>query len=195
MDIVNQEKERYLNNFKNLKSGYISFYGTEVQNIQSGWVENGNFKSIRTLDLTSNPGILLTRDRYIAANRKFTSSGGTIQRVYLIDKVRLNDDIFCKNLKAAVELQKDMGVNIGLQFLDNLIPREKQDFILYDNFASLVEEKQANSDYSFGKSTAYFSKDRIEEYVQMFNDIWNGKNIGINAVDNLEKTLKLIKQQ
>lgn len=185
--IIDQEKEKYVNNFKNLKSGHISFYGTEVLRVQSGWLESGNFKSIRTLDLTSDPGILLTRHNYIEANRKFIEHGGSIKRIYLINKSQLNDSVFYNNLIVAIRLQKKLGVQLGLRYLEELDPRQKQDFILYDDFASFVEEKQANSDYSFGKSTAYFSKDKIKEYEAIFSDVWNGQALQLDANECLDK--------
>lgn len=188
LKIINKEKQKYITNFANLKSGYISFYGTEVLNVQSGWLEEGNYKLIQTLDLTIDPSILLTRHRYNKANQEFIAKGGIIKRVYLVPKSRLEKDVFFKeNLINAVNLQRKIGVTIGLQFIDDLEPDEKQDFILYDNFAVLIEEKQANSDYTFGKSTAYFEKGKIKLYNNLFNKVWEGKSLKYNSIEQLNK--------
>jgi len=190
LEIVHHEKEKYLDNFINLKSGYISFFGTEILNIQSGWLESGKFKTIRTLDLTVDPSIILTRHRYIKANKEFiNSNGGIIKRIFLIKKSDIENIVFLNNLLLAIKLQKDMGVLLGIQSLDELIPEEKQDFILYDDFSVLIEEKQANSDYSFGKSTAYFDKNKIKKYEELFENIWNGKNQKNTALENLNNLL------
>lgn len=173
LDVVNQTNRRYLDNFADLKSGFISFYGTEVLNVQSGWLESGRFKRIRTLDLTSNPGLLLTRDRYLRANKTFISNpANSIERVFLIERRRLADETFRQSLQTVALMQTDMGIGIDIQFLEDLSDEQKQDFILYDDFSVLVEEKQANSDYSFGKSTAYFSRKRIKAYEEIFNAVW-----------------------
>lgn len=190
LNLINSQKDKYISNFASLRSGHISFYGTEVLAIQSGWLQFGNFKKIRTLDITSDPGILLTRYKYIETNKDFIRNNGTIQRVYLIEKSRLTDDLFRKNLKSNIELQREIGVMIGIYYIDDLMPNQKQDFILYDDYSVLVEERQANSDYSFAKSTAYFSKMKINEYEQLFNQIWDDKRKpAIEVLNELMKSL------
>lgn len=176
LNLIQEQKLSYENNFSSLRAGHISFYGTEVEKVQSDWMRNGKFKRIRTLDLTSNPALLLTRSNYIKSNKDFIRNNGIIERVYLISKENLNDDIFRDNLKSAVEVQNSIGVNIGLFYIEDLSPNEMQDFILYDDYAVLVEEKQANSDYSFGKSSAYFNSSKILEYEKIFNEVWRGKS-------------------
>ncbi|MCD4696857.1 MAG: hypothetical protein K8S16_11525 [Bacteroidales bacterium] len=191
LNIVHEEKKKYIDNFINLKAGYISFHGSEVLNVQSGWLESNLFKTIKTLDLTTDPSILLTRYRYIKANKGFINKrGGIIKRVFIISKLKLDDTIFINNLVMAINLQKEIGVSLGLQFLEDLNPNEKQDFILYDDFSVLVEEKQANSDYTFGKSTAYFNKQKIEQYSQLFENVWTGNQLTYSAVENLSKTIE-----
>lgn len=175
LDVVHQTNRRYLDNFADLKSGFISFYGTEVLNVQSGWLESGRFRCIRTLDLTTNPALLLTRDRYLRANKTFAATrGNSIERVFLIERSRLRDEAFRESLQTVALMQIEMGVSLDIQFLEDLSDVQKQDFILYDDFSVLVEEKQANSDYSFGKSTAYFSRDRVRAYEKIFETVWKG---------------------
>lgn len=175
LDVVHQTNRRYLDNFADLKSGFISFYGTEVLNVQSGWLESGRFRRIRTLDLTTNPGLLLTRDRYLRANKTFAATrGNSIERVFLIERSRLADPSFRESLQTVALMQIDMGIAVDIQFLEDLADVQKQDFILYDDFSVLVEEKQANSDYSFGKSTAYFGRERIRAYEKIFETVWKG---------------------
>lgn len=186
LSLIQAQKQKFESNFRSLKSGHISFYGTEVQKIQSDWLENGQFKRIRTLDLTSNPGLLLTRDKYIKSNKELIRNNGVIERVFLISRANLKDDIFRNNLKSAIDIQKRIGVNIGMFYLEDLEPNQKQDFILYDDFAVLVEEKQANSDYSFGKSSAYFNSNKINEYEGIFNQVWKGKSKSPQEILNKE---------
>lgn len=194
LDLIYSQKKKYLTNFFNLKSGFISFYGTEVNVVQGGWLESGKFKTIRTLDLTTDPRLLLKREKYIQINKNYIKKqNGIIKRVYLIHKDNLKDNTFAKNLKLAINLQKEIGVMIGLQFLEDLTPEEKQDFILYDMFTVLVEEKQANLDYSFGKSSAYFLKEKVMYYENIFENVWNGLSTGVNAIDQLNRVLKKIK--
>lgn len=101
-------------------------------------------------------------------------SGEANKRVYLIDRERLKDAGFREPLVAAIKLQTEIGVSVGVQFISELKSEQKQDFILYDDFVVLVEEKQANSDYSFGKSTAYFSKNKLDYYSDLFDSVWSG---------------------
>lgn len=190
LQLINAERTKYVSNFTSLKSGHISFYGTEVLAIQAGWLQFGNFKKIRTLDITSDPGLLLTRYKYIEANREFVRNNGIIQRVFLIERGRLKDDVFKVNLKANVELQREIGVILGLYFIDDLKPAQKQDFIIYDDYSVLVEERQANSDYSFGKSTAYFNKSKVDEYEVIFNEVWDDRRRP--AIQILNEVLKSI---
>ncbi|PIQ48362.1 MAG: hypothetical protein COW03_11025 [Cytophagales bacterium CG12_big_fil_rev_8_21_14_0_65_40_12] len=190
LEVIEKEKRKFSDNFNDLKSGFISFYGTEVQNAQSGWLESDKFNSIRTLDLTSNPGLLLNRERYNDANRSFVDRGGTIKRVFMIERKRLENIDFKNNLIKVIQLQISLGVNIGLMFLNELALNEKQDFILYDSFVAFVEERQANSDYTFGKSTAYFSKIKIQFYEELFERVWAGQGYSKNPRQNVKELLK-----
>lgn len=187
LKLITEQKQKFENSFSSLRTGHISFYGTEVQNLQTSWLIEGNFKKIRTLDLTTDPGLLLTRGQYLKANRQFINSGGIIERVFIISKGMLDDPDFKSNLKSAIDLQKNMGVSIGLSFIEELSTDQKQDFILYDDYAVLVEEKQANSDYSFGKSSAYFNQSKIKEYEAIFDQVW--KKNGVSPVENLNAFL------
>jgi len=173
LDVVYQANRRYIDNFTDLKSGFISFYGTEVLNVQSGWLESGRFSRIRTLDLTTNPALLLTRERYLQANKTFISKqGNSIERVFVVERGRLRDEAFRCSLQQVVSMQIEWGISVDVRLLDSLADCHQQDFILYDDFSVLVEERQANSDYSFGKSTAYFGKEKIEAYEEIFKKVW-----------------------
>lgn len=186
LEVINHEKGRYLNNFKSIKTGHISYYGTEVLNTQSGWLESGNFSEINTLDLTGNPALLLTRKRYNKANEDFIRKGGNIRRVYMISKERLKDMDFVNSLLDLIEYQSQTGIHLGLQYIEDLTAEQRQDFILYDEFSVLIEESQANNDYSFGKSTAYFHPEKIKEFKRIFWNVWDGSNMHYNAPMNLK---------
>jgi len=183
ISVVHEEQQRYLRNFQTLQKGYISFYGTEVQSVQAGWVESGDFKSIDTLDITTRPDRLLQRQRYNAANKEFISNGGSIRRIYMARNSDLANKVFKKNLVELYTLQMDIGVKIGFVILDDLPQHYRKDFILYDDSIVLVEDQQASSDYTLGRSTAYFGEDELKQHRNDFDAMWSGKITGLKPTD------------
>jgi hypothetical protein len=106
-----------------------------------------------------------------------------VRRVYIVERARLNHHGFFGTLTTLVNKQRDMGVEVGLQILDSLPESCRQDFILFNQTVVLVEERQANSDYTLAKSTAYFRRDAIRKYKELFDTVWKGRASGTNPVD------------
>jgi hypothetical protein len=183
------EQKRYLENFGSLRQGHLSFHGSEVQQLQSTLVESGRFKQIDTLDVTSAPDLLLLRRRYIDANTAFIQGGGTIRRVYMIEAKKQHDHAFMRDLKELVALQRSIGVTLGLVIIDDLEPALRKDFILFDDAIVLVEERQANLDYSLGRSTAYFSRTDVAQYRSQFDRVWTVPIGGCTPPQRLEKII------
>ncbi|WP_411818087.1 hypothetical protein [Hyphococcus sp. DH-69] len=189
ISVVQEEQEKYLQNFQSLQKGYISFYGTEVQSVQSGWVESGDFKSIDTLDMTTNPKRLLERHRYNAANERFIKNGGRIRRVYMVRADDFANEEFLAPLRELYKQQINIGVEIGLLMLDDLPQRLRKDFILYDDAIVLVEDQQASADYKLGRSTAYFSSEAITQHRRDFDSVWQGQVTGRLPADTARELL------
>jgi len=179
ISVAHDQQKLYLRNFRSLQSGWISFYGTEVQSVQAGWVESGEFRTIDTLDLTTNPSRLLERQRYNAANRAFIAKGGAIRRVYMVRRADLARKRFREDLARLRTMQHEMGVSLGLVLLDDLRQEYRKDFILYDDAIVLVEDQQASSDYTLGRSTAYFGHEAIAQHRADFDAVWSGKITGV----------------
>ncbi len=178
ISVICDEQKRYLQNFQSLQRGYISFYGTEVQSVQAGWVESETFSTIDTLDLTVRPDRLLKRQRYNAANSEFINKGGHIRRVYMVRASDFENPTFRKDITDLYCMQKNIGVDIGLVFIDELQLHYRKDFIIYDNSIVLVEDQQASSDYTLGRSTAYFGVEDIMLHRGIFNAVWSGQETG-----------------
>lgn len=190
IDTIRQQQTRYLEAFESMKSGHISFYGEEVQIVQSGWVEAGKFSTIDTLDLTVSPIRLLTRARYNDANRRFIKDqGGKIRRVYILDRATLENPDEAEAFKKLCDLQSEIGVEIGMIWVDQIPVPMRRDFIIYDDEIVLLEERQANFEYTLGKSTAYFSPKQIKLYRTQFDEVWSGKVTGVTPPKALQAYL------
>lgn len=201
LKIIKEKKDTYIKSFNELRRGSITFYGTEVSEVQSGWLESDDFKEITTLDLTTNPGIFKNRERYNKANENFIKKDGVIKRVYMILRKELNNESFSQNLYEAIKFQKDIGVKIGIQYLDCLPQEYIQDFIMYDKNIVLLENKQADKHYSLASSTAYFDKEKILNFEKIFIEVWNGKHsnkkpteLAFEYIVNHEKKKQDLKQ-
>lgn len=181
------EQNRYLENFGSLRQGRLSFHGSDVQQLQSSLVESGRFQHIDTLDITTAPDRLLLRRRYLDANASFIDRGCKIRRVYMIEAKKQHDSSFMKSLKELVAYQRAIGVNLGLIIIEDIEPALRKDFILFDNAIVLVEEHQANLDYSLGRSTAYFTRTDVLHYRAHFERVWTAPIGGCTPAQHLEK--------
>ncbi|PHQ55288.1 MAG: hypothetical protein COA30_07145 [Sulfurimonas sp.] len=158
-----------------LNDGYLSLYGEDVLNFQVDLVKytlKADDRTIRTLDLTSNPALWLTRLNYLNINKKFIESGGTILRVLIIDEEKFSDENFAVDLMQLVNKFEDIGVMVGMQFESFLTQNEIQDFISYSDFSVLVEGKQADKNYKKASSTAFFKESKVTSYRNLFQEVW-----------------------
>ncbi len=179
LDTLNNQQRRYLESFDMLRSGSVSFYGEEVKIIQSGWVESGEFHCIHTLDITTSPRLLMRRKRYLQANKGFLATEGReIRRVFMLQTATLDENEERAALNELITMQAGFGVQVGVLLIEELPVDLRRDFILYDDKIVLVEERQANLEYTLGKSTAYFSKGIIERYRATFERVWSGEITG-----------------
>ena len=191
LDTINNQQRRYLESFDMLRTGSVSFYGEEVKIIQSGWVESGEFNTIHTLDITTSPKLLLRRKRYLQANKGFLAKEGReIRRVFMLEAATVEDPEERAALKELMTMQAGFGVQVGLLLIEDLPIDLRRDFILYDDKIALVEERQANVEYTLGKSTAYFSKDIIARYRATFERVWSGEITGTRPDERARKFLE-----
>lgn len=189
--VAREQQRKYLRVFNSLQEGRVSFFGTEVQIVQAGWVESGQFQRIDTLDMTMRPDRLLARHRYNAANKDFIAAGGRIRRCYMVRDRDLKDATFRSDLAQLCAQQRDIGVEIGLLVIDMLPEHLRKDFILYDDSVVLIEDQQASSDYALGRSTAYFGQTDINAYREEFDDVWTGRATGTPPADQVDALLGL----
>jgi hypothetical protein len=187
LDAFDTEQRKYLRNFETLRQGYVTYYGTDVQQLQSKLVESGLFKRIDTLDITTSPSLLLLRKRYLEANGAYIEKGGIVRRVYMIEEPKQRDAQFMADLGRLVTLQRAMGVALGLVLIEDLEPSLRKDFILFDDALALVEDRQANLDYTLAQSTAYFDRTSLSRYREHFNSVWDRPIRGWTPSERLEK--------
>jgi len=190
-----KEKELFIRKIDELRSGHMRVLGEDVRRTQVGFMAEiaklpENERTIQTVDLTTSPELWLSdsRKRYFTQNRQFVrEQGGKVERILLIDEEKLNEQAFRDSLDRLIAAFEEIPVYLGLEFKALLEPRQLQDFIVYGNFAILVEEKQADSEYKLASSMAHFRGNDIREYKSLFGELWLGKNtsIALSAVEIL----------
>lgn len=107
----------------------------------------------------------------------------------MIEAKKQHDHAFMRDLKELVALQRSIGVTLGLVIIDDLEPALRKDFILFDDAIVLVEERQANLDYSLGRSTAYFARTDVARYRVQFDHVWTAPMGGCTPAQRLEKII------
>jgi len=146
-------------------------------------------KTIKTVDLTTNPALWLTRKEYIKKNKKFIEDDGKIFRILVVDTKKFNETNFSNNLIELCKVFLDTGINLKLCSLEKLTSEEAEDFIIYDSFAVLIEDKQADEEYKIASSTLYFDKTTFESVNKKFEMV-NKKSVLINSIEKCEKIIK-----
>lgn len=175
--VVHNELEDYfLQHLRELADGYIRFTAAEIPGAylllyRALTSSNVHPKCVLATDLTKNPGILLTRHEYLAANRRLIDAHGSICRVFICQLDDLADKVFASDLLELVRRHKKIGVSCGLAIREHLRPQQAVDFIVFGNGAVIVEEEQADSAYTSGRSTIYFK--RVDTWSSTFNDLWD----------------------
>lgn len=180
---VSDLQKRYERTFHLLQRGELELYSSEVQIAQSKWVESRRFSTIDATDVTTNPQLLSTRTRYWSANKAFIANGGKIRRIFIIESQRQQDAQFMAALKAIMLEQASIGIEIGGQVVEQIPHDMRKDYIIYGSSLVLVEDAQANSDYSLGRSTAHFTGSAVLQYREMFDALWTGVASGTPATD------------
>ncbi len=132
--------------------------------------DNGASKRVLATDLTKNPELLLTRREYLAANRRLIESGGSVDRVFICTLDDLATESFSRDILSLIEKHRSIGVNVGLAVRDFLPAILALDYVVFGNAAAIVEEEQANSEYTTGRSTLYFK--RVDKWARLFGDLW-----------------------
>jgi len=158
-----------------LKKGYIRLLGKEVKDTQLSLIDyilKTQKREILTLDLTTNPSLWLTRKEYLEKNREFIEKDGIIKRILIIDENDLKSEKFKNDLIKLGELFLQYDIKLKISFLNNLNEDEIEDFIIYDTFAILVENKQASKDYKIASSTLFFDKNNYKRYKNIFSNVY-----------------------
>jgi hypothetical protein len=181
LDAAVENHSRYMEIFRSLEKGERSYYGTEVQMVQSAWIESRRFQSVDAFDITTSPELLSKRVRYWNANKAFVAAGGRIRRVLMIEENRVRDPQFMNLLRELIGQQIAFGISVGGQILEHLPVNMRRDFIIYGSSVVLVEDRQASADYSLGRSTAYFTAEAIRLHQEIFEAVWSGRASGIQA--------------
>jgi len=176
-----------------LQKGYIKLYGKEVKDVQVSLIDylyefDSNDRVIKTVDLTTNPELWLTRKEYMEKNRLLIENGGKIFRILVIDVKNLKYNNFKENLIKLCKKFLEIGVNLRICDLRNLSSEEAEDFIIYDTFAVLVENKQADEEYKLASSTLYFDKTTFDAFNKKFESVYNKSKL-INNETELKKII------
>jgi hypothetical protein len=187
LDAFDAEQKRYLCNFETLRHGYVVYFGTDVQQLQCKLVESCRFKNIDTLDITTSPSLLLLRKRYLEANTAYVRQGGVVRRVFMIEESKQSDPQFMSDLSRLIVLERSMGITVGLVLINDLEPSLRRDFILFDDALVLVEDRQANLDYTLAQSTAYFDKVSLSRFREHFKFVWDRPIGGLTPSERLDR--------
>jgi len=189
---LEDRKSLFSQKINQLKKGYIKLYGKEVKDVQVSLIDYLNEvknKTIKTVDLTINPALWLTRKEYIKKNKKFIENDGKIYRILVVEVKKFNEENFQKNLIELCKMFLDIGINLKLCNLEKLTSEEIEDFIMYDSFAILIEDKQADEEYKVASSTLYFDKTTFESLNKKFEMV-NKKSVLINSIEKCEEIIK-----
>ncbi len=191
---LEDRKKLFSSKLSQLQKGYIRLYGKEVKEVQVSLIDYleepyVDSKIIRTVDLTINPALWLTREEYIKKNKHFIENGGRIYRILAIDFKKLQDRDFKNSLIKLCSEFLEIDVNLKLCNIEELSSEEKEDFIIYDTFAVLVENKQADKEYKIASSTLFFDKENFNRYYKLFESV-NKKSKIINSIETCEKLVR-----
>ena len=158
-----------------LTEGTVAIFSSEVERLELDlftYMRAGGLTKIVAVDLTTNPGVLLTRNRRRAERRRFIGDGGRIQRLFVVSREAMLRPDFAHDARQLLQQEAADGVDVGLVFLEQLRGQQAQDYILYDAFAAVVESVQADCVYSLGVSTIHFRKRDVELFSSLFAEVW-----------------------
>lgn len=175
-DLVRAHLERELiSDYSEIADGHLRVYASEVPRLSVLLVNTltdaaSQPQRILAADLTTNPQLLSQRREYLAANRRFTESGGTINRLYIVYRNDLLKQDFAAALLELIGRHRDIGVTCGLAVRDRLRADEAVDYVVFSGAAVLVEEEQGDADYARGRSSVYFKS--VDRWRSRFETVW-----------------------
>jgi hypothetical protein len=175
-DLVRSELEReLLSDYGEIADGHLRVYASGVPRLSVLLVKTliearSEPQRILAADLTTNPTLLAQRREYIAANRRFTESGGRIDRLFIVYRDDLVTQEFARSLLELIGQHRDLGVTCGLAVRDRLRAEQAVDVVVFASAAVLVEEEQGDADYQRGRSSVYFKG--VERWIGRFETVW-----------------------
>lgn len=173
--VRSQLEAELISDYQEIADGHLRVYAAEVPRLSAllvNTVSAAQAQPLRILaaDLTTNPGLLTGRREYIAANRRFAESGGSISRLFIVYAGDLAKQEFAAAFLDLVGQHRDLGVTCGLAVRDRLRADEAVDVVIFANAAALVEEEQGDAEYNRGRSSVYFKG--IARWTGRFESVW-----------------------
>ena len=192
-DVVRRRVERDLTvGYEDIAAGRWRMYASEVprestQLLQDVLDAPSSDNVVRATDLTTNPQLLETRSEYLAANRRFISSGGVIKRLFIVWRRDLES---AAGFLALVRQHRSIGVQCGLAVRDRLRPDQAVDFVVFGTGAALIEEEQGDADYVGGRSSVDFRN--VGRWIDTFDQLWplNGVPTPVMRLQQYEATAR-----
>ncbi|ANW22633.1 hypothetical protein I3J09_28100 (plasmid) [Streptomyces clavuligerus] len=175
-DRVRSQLERELiSDYREIADGHLRVFASEVPRLSALLVKTvtdaaSEPQRILAADLTTDPALLAGRREYLAANRRFTESGGTISRLFIAYRADLIRPGYARALLDLVGHHRDLGVTCGLAVRDRLRADQAVDVVVFAGAAALVEEEQGDADYQRGRSSVYFKN--VDRWRGRFEEVW-----------------------
>ncbi|MDT0310463.1 hypothetical protein RM780_26455 [Streptomyces sp. DSM 44917] len=194
-DLVRAHLERELvSDYGEIADGHLRVYASEVPRLSALLVTTltdaaSEPQRILAADLTTNPQLLNWRREYLAANRRFTEGGGTINRLFIVYRDDLLKQDFARALLELIGRHRDIGVTCGLTVRDRLRADEAVDYVVFAAAAVLVEEEQGDADYTRGRSSVYFKG--VHRWRSRFEAVWgSGADSAPRALQTYEAAVR-----
>ncbi|WP_329564474.1 hypothetical protein OG711_38725 (plasmid) [Streptomyces uncialis] len=194
-DLVRSRLERELiSDYSEIADGHLRVYAGEVPRLSALLVKTvteaqSEPQRILAADLTTDPALLTRRREYLAANRRFTETGGTISRLFIVRRADLLTQDFARALLDLVGSHRDLGVTCGLAVRDRLRADQAVDVVVFAAAAALVEEEQGDADYQQGRSSVYFKG--VERWADRFEETWGqGADSAPRALQTYESAIR-----
>ncbi|GAA1930436.1 hypothetical protein [Streptantibioticus ferralitis] len=158
-----------------IADGHLRVYSSEVPRLSVMLVKTlissqSEPQRILAADLTTDPSLLTRRREYLAANRQFIESGGTISRLFIAHAADLAREDYTRDLLQLISHHRELGVTCGLAVRDRLRAEQAVDYIVFAGAAVLVEEEQGDADFTKGRSSVYFKG--VDRWSQRFESVW-----------------------
>ncbi|MET9324993.1 hypothetical protein ABZX75_33350 [Streptomyces sp. NPDC003038] len=185
--VRSQLEAELISDYGEIADGHLRVYASEVPRLSALLVRTvtdaqAQPQRILAADLTTNPTLLTGRREYIAANRRFTETGGTIHRLFIVFAADLAKEDFARSLLDLIGQHRDLGVTCGLAVRDRLRADQAVDVVIFAQAAALVEEEQGDADYQRGRSSVYFKG--VARWTDRFESVWG------HGADSAPRTLQ-----